>query len=525
MILLALNLAVLMLPLAGLVFARIYENQLLRETEGELIAQAAVLGPALKRAIESRLGGGYGRPVEHAPGDGVDEIFTPVHPRVDLARDAVLPRRPGPVPLDAPGDDRMLAAGEEIAGLFRQVQKVTLAGLRILDPDGRVIGGSAEVGQSLGHLPEIIAAQSGRYQSVLRARETSSPQPAITSISRGAHVRVFVAYPVVEAGKLLGILYLSRTPDNIWRRLYEARQPLLVAALVVIGLAVTLVLITTRTILGPVDTLIAQAEHIAGGRLSPIPPLERAGTREIARLADSVADMAQALSRRSRYIQDFAVHVSHEFKSPLTSMRGAIELMSEHLDAMSEVDRKRFLDNLRGDTDRLGALVARLHDLAMAESLAAAEGNADVWEVLERVAVCEPGREIVLAGKEGNGRRNRVMVNMPAEALQIVASNLIANSWQAGASRVDIDVFADGSASKIAFADNGAGIAPGNRDRIFEPFFTTHRDTGGTGLGLRIAASLVEAHHGRIILGDNSGQGAEFIIALPIAPACLRRQI
>jgi signal transduction histidine kinase len=69
---------------------------------------------------------------------------------------------------------------------------------------------------------------------------------------------------------------------------------------------------------------------------------------------------------------------------------------------------------------------------------------------------------------------------------------------------------------EIRFKDNGEGISERNRARIFEPFFTTKREAGGTGLGLKIAASLLQAHHGGIrLLG--SAEGTVFAVTLPLA--------
>ncbi|RSV15096.1 HAMP domain-containing sensor histidine kinase, partial [Sphingomonas sp. ABOLH] len=82
--------------------------------------------------------------------------------------------------------------------------------------------------------------------------------------------------------------------------------------------------------------------------------------------------------------------------------------------------------------------------------------------------------------------------------------------------RVDIAAAVEGAVVVLSIADDGPGIAPGDRDRVFEPFFTTRRADGGTGLGLAILRSLLEAHRGEIALVE--GRGAVFRLCLPVAP-------
>ncbi len=515
-VLLLLNLAVLALPLAGFMFMRIYENQLVRETESELIAQSAIVAAMIKRAVEKDMpdASQYGRAVEHAPGAGRDERFTPVFPIIDLARDELLPPRPEGEAADVPPNNIMQAIGQDVATTFHAAQMVTLAGLRILDHNGVVIGGRGDAGLSFAALPEIQMAMTGRYAGVIRRRESDTLQPAITSISRSAQVRVFAAYPVVASGRLHGIAYMSRTPENIWRRLYHARERLLLAGLVLVAIAAALAIVASRTIFGPVDALIRQSDQLAAGRIDALQPLRHAGTREIARLADSFADMALALQRRSSFIRQFAAHVGHEFKTPLTSIKGAAELLGEHQATMSEDQRAAFVRNINDDADRLRRLVERLNQLARAKSATHLDAPVDVSEVLEQIALRESDASLALSV---DGLRG-CLVHLAEEGLEAIVANLKSNAVQAGSSQLKISVSCDNDIVRIVFADNGTGIAAENRDRIFEPFFTTRREQGGSGLGLRIIRSLIEPHGGNMSLAD-SDCGTTFIVALPRAAA------
>jgi signal transduction histidine kinase len=512
------SLTVLVLPLGSLVFFRIYENQLVRETEAELIAQAAILAALLDRGVAASAAelGEHGTPVAPrvaAPRSSRSATplqDMPVEPLIDLATHATRPRRPDGQPAAEPASPAMLRIGADIAGLFREAQKTTLSGLRLLDHRGVVIGGRDEVGSSLAHVEEVAEAMQGRYASALRQRLLDSPAPPLASISRGTGVRIFAAFPVVRGDRVLGIVYLSRTPNNILRHMYATQDKFILAGLTILGLTLLLGWVTTRTLVRPIHKLAAQAAELGRGNRTALAPLDHYGTHELAALGRSFLDMASALDGRSQYIRDFAAHVSHELKGPLSAIRGSAELLQEHLADMSEADRARFLANIVADTDRLRLLVSRLIELAHAENVPRAEVAIDIAAAVDRLAQHHAGDGLAIVRTGAS----RLETCISAESFEIVAANLIQNAQEAEANAIEVHLEAAETSARIAFKDNGRGIAEGNRSRIFEPFFTTRREHGGTGLGLRIARSLIEAQQGTIELLP-ADRGATFLLTLP----------
>ncbi len=257
----------------------------------------------------------------------------------------------------------------------------------------------------------------------------------------------------------------------------------------------------SRTITGPIDALIERTTKIGkGGRAAIVAP-ERLGTREIATLSQSFLDLAERLVDRTEYVSSFAAHVSHELKSPVTAIRGSAELLRDA--EMSAEDRRRFLDHIIADSDRLTALLERLRELARAD-LDAAGGTSTIADAVGDESA------VVLAGASA------AAVSLGPEALKAVLQQLIRNAAEHGATLVRIDAAPSGGMLRVRVADNGTGISPGNRDRIFEPFFTTRRESGGTGMGLQIVRSMLAAHGGTIELVP-SDQGAAFELVLPLA--------
>ncbi|MGI9381553.1 MAG: ATP-binding protein, partial [Methyloligellaceae bacterium] len=455
---------------------------------------------------------GYGARLAEPRPEKVEGRYTPVEPELDLAQQETLPPRPDGRTPEATADTVAQSAGRGMSRILSAAQRTTLAGMRVLDFNGIVVSGGAELGQSFAHIDEVRNALRGRYASVIRQRILDSPPPSIASISRGTGIRIFVALPITYKDRLWGVAYLSRTPKNILKHLYAEREKVILAGFTILALTFLLALLTSSTISWPISRLIERTRRVSAGDPEAMRPLNNPGTREMAQLAKSFSDMAISLHERSEYIRDFATHVSHEFKTPLTSIQGAAELLSEHVDEMSDAERTRFLRNITADTDRLQRLVSRLLELARADSLKPSDETFDVADALGRLQTkhADPAFEIIL------DRAASGTAKMSEDTFDVVLSNLLENARQHNAHKVQIGAKRNGKALDIAVADDGDGISAANRAKIFTPFFTTKREHGGTGLGLGIARSLLEAHRGSIRLADSKA-GAKFVVRLPLA--------
>jgi signal transduction histidine kinase len=502
----AILIVVMALPFVGLFFFRLYENQLIRQTEGELIAQGAVVAAVYASEVRSagisadKLGAAM-----PATRDTINYPYEPIEPRLDLASDDVMPTRPAALP--AAADPDFAALGARLDGILEETQKTTLAGFRLLDPNGVVIAGGDEVGLSLGHVEEVRQALAGSYASELRLRIPDQPPPPLYSVSRGTKVRVFVALPVEVDGRVAGVVYLSRTPNNIVKHLYGERGKVTLAAIAILGGTLLIGLVFIRTVSRPIYALIDRTKRIAAGDRGAIRPLDHHGTREMAALSAAFLDMAQKLQARSDSIQTFATHVSHELKSPLTAIQGAAELLRDSGGTMEEAERRRFSHNIVTDAGRLNLLVRRLLELARAENLAPSGEHTTLDAVLALLPVDTRLKVHVEAG-------GAIGLGISAENLAIVLANLIDNSARHGATLVSIAAARRGDRAAIHAGDDGDGISPSNRAKVFEPFFTTRRESGGTGMGLGIVLALLKAHDGTIRLVD-SERGTRFEISLP----------
>lgn len=499
-VLLWVNLVVVALPLAGIFVLRLYENELVRGTETQLLA----LGSVIRQAFRLELGG-----------EGTEPALEADVPSLDVASGRILPRAPEATPPDHAADEAALAAGRKLDPVLRAAGRETLAGIRIVDRSGIVVATSGrESGLSLAGREEVAGALSGRRASVLRRRVSDEPSPPLASLSRGQRYRVFVALPVTAGGSVVGAVVLSRTPLDIGKALWINRSAVALAAVAVLAGAALVSTLTTLTIARPLRALVREARRVESGEATAVGAIERPGVAEIADLASAVSGMAGALARRSDYIRTFASHVSHEFKTPLTTIRGAVDLLQDDAESVPRGERELLVERIAGAERRLERLVRRLLELARADVLRPEGETCDATRVARSVVgrARESGSCVEL---EGDAVPRSVA--MAQGILDGVITALLDNARMHGGDRVTVVVSVAERAGRVEIevADDGPGISDANRERLFTPFFTTARERGGSGLGLVIARRLVEAHGGTLEAPPGE-RGARFLVRLPV---------
>lgn len=230
-----------------------------------------------------------------------------------------------------------------------------------------------------------------------------------------------------------------------------------------------------RLVLRPVTALTTYAHDMKTGRAGS--PPAHFGTPEFSDLGQSVIDMGATLHNRAATMRAYADHVTHEMKSPLTAIAGAAEL----LDDATEDERRALASAIADSAARMDHLLRDLRRHAAA-GLARPGG-----EVLLSDAAAQVAGVAVHLRRDGK-------VPMSQDDLAAVLRQLSQNAVSHGADAMNLDW----EAGKLLVADNGTGVAEGDRDRLFDPFFTTTRAQGGTGMGLAIVRALIGAHGGTI---------------------------
>jgi signal transduction histidine kinase len=211
--------------------------------------------------------------------------------------------------------------------------------------------------------------------------------------------------------------------------------------------------------------------------------------------------------------------VSHELRSPLTSIKGFTSLLLSRWDGISDDRKKEMLEAVRHDADRVTRMLTELLDISRLEagrlhlSPRPLEIGPLIRSVVDKVAMSEPALEATVTIADDVPE-----VVADADKVEQVLTNLVENAAKYG-SPIGLEVTArltdDGVA--VAVTDQGAGIPAEDLDRVFERFY--RREEGrptGTGLGLWISRGLVEAHGGTLTAASTEGQGSTFTFTLPL---------
>ncbi len=486
---------VLCLPFAGLYLFRFYASQLVQQTEESLLTQAAVLSAVYAQKYQGEIDPQMGAGADVPP-------LAPVFPNLSITRDTIQSPRPDAVQMSGQIAPVYRRIGPPLSRIADVSQGQTLAGYRFLDPNGTVIAGSAEVGLSLAGVSEIRRALGGETVSVARLRLRDAPEPALYKLSRGTRVRVFVAMPVRVGTDVIGAVYISRTPNHIFRFLYGERINLAKAAGFVVLSAALIGWVFWRFIARPIGLLIDRTQSIGNGQ-KKWRPIAHYGTREIENLSNSFQSLTERLQGQQDALRSYTAHVTHELKSPLTAVKGAAELLRDS--DMPPAQRDRFLDNIDKDTTRMQDLLASMREFSLADQNTGV-GSCELDRVTAEIRANFPNLDVVVDEVDH-------LLPVPAKTMRILLTHLLENAQQHQADQVVLSVGTQGNRTTLEVRDNGTGISEGNREKIMTPFFTTRRADGGTGMGLNIVKSTLEAAGGTLSLVP-SAQGACFRLVL-----------
>ncbi|HEV3477704.1 MAG TPA: ATP-binding protein [Rubrobacteraceae bacterium] len=231
------------------------------------------------------------------------------------------------------------------------------------------------------------------------------------------------------------------------------------------------------------------------------------------------------LQRVNKIRRDFVANVSHELKTPATSLR----LLAESLEATIDEDPVQahlFAAQLKRETERFSQLINDLLDLARLESQERVENPVlvDVRSILMSVLAdmrrVARKKNITLQWKRF-GKAAQYTVYGDETQLTSMFTNLVDNAvkYTPSGGRVEVTGGSEGSEIVIRVSDTGIGIPEGKLPRIFERFYRVDKarskETGGTGLGLSIVKHVAENHGGRVTVESALGEGSTFAVYLP----------
>ncbi len=302
----------------------------------------------------------------------------------------------------------------------------------------------------------------------------------------------------------------------------EFFRPLMQAGLLALFLSLLLAYLMARWIAGPLQGILLASQGVAQGEMTQIEP---SGPQEVRNLSRAFNEMSRQVDASRKAQQDFVANVSHDLKTPLTSIHGFGQAILDGT-AKSGQKLKHAAKVIVSEADHMTRLVEELLDSARFESgivkieFGPIKISALLKDLVERFSLKAKKAEVNLELK----LQEIPEIQGDADRLNQALSNLIENALKHTPREGTIQIAAQSIATnvEISISDTGAGIPQDELPRIFERFYQVDkvRPEGkgrGSGLGLSIARQIIEAHHGSIRVESIEGQGSRFIVALPLS--------
>jgi signal transduction histidine kinase len=306
------------------------------------------------------------------------------------------------------------------------------------------------------------------------------------------------AYPVYYQGRVARVIVYSAPVSDIVHNVTIVRQEIFVAGGIALLLAIVGGFLVARALAGRVRRLERAAERVASGEFEH--PIRVDSTDELGQLARAFNDMQRQLAQLESARKKFIATASHELRTPIFSLGGFVELLED--DELDAETRRRFLEQVREQVDRLRKLSVDLLDLSRLESgsLELRPEQVDLGELTRSVsgefeptlAQHDSHLELRLASRRIEASCDPVRV---AQIMRILIDNALTHTPPG--TRIVVTAAREDGHVRLAVRDDGEGIDADSLQRIFEPFFTAD-DKQGSGLGLAIASELAERMSGRL---------------------------
>lgn len=353
-----------------------------------------------------------------------------------------------------------------------------------------------------------------------------------TYVAPGGERFIFVAHPIIglfrpqeptTSPETLVLAIPRQQALAIWAAFYK---PFLWAGLAALAVSILIAVLLARSVYVPIRRVTNAAEEISRGNYEQEVPV--AGPKEVKGLAASFNQMAKQVKHSQQMLRDFVADVSHELRSPLTSIKGFAQAMVDGTAKDKEAQLKA-ATVIEDESKRMMRLVEELLEFSRLESgqIKMVKESVDLKDLLQQC------HEIFLMrAKEKNIKLRTEIKPLPPvtgdiDRLEQVFNNLLDNALKHTPSGGKVGIVArqpNPNFVEIAVTDTGPGIPAEQLRHVFERFYRADTSAGkagtgtGTGLGLAIARQIARAHGGDINIKSKLGKGTEFLVRLPANP-------
>jgi len=418
------------------------------------------------------------------------------------------------------GSDFFLYQNSARQYLNRMAQKVNEefgAYIAVVDRWGRVM---SNIHTAYSEDPDFVASLSGEEISSALTQVLAGETIRVRSMA-GADATFTVGVPFLQYGTVTGAVFIQTRAQRIQSGMEDLLWQVIAVALLAAALGAAAVGVIVRSVMRPLTALSGAAQAMGEGDFSRTLE-EKKGSRELRQLARTFNGMSGKLRDLENSRREFVANVSHELRSPITSIKGFAEGMAEGVIPAEE--HPKYLRLVAEESNRLSRLVGDLLQLSRLEreDAAAEMSDFDINEMLRRAIIRRMNDlDEKKMDVECDFRQDPCMVRADRERVEQVVINLLDNAIKFTGERGKIVWTTEkrDREAEITIWDNGVPIPEEDRPRVFDRFFTSdraHTSGKGTGLGLSICQRILEMHGKEIRLLDPE-EGTAFRFTLDAA--------
>ncbi len=389
------------------------------------------------------------------------------------------------------------------------------AGVLLVNKEGVIVLASPGMDSSLlGHVLAYDELVEGIQVGNVVSLETGSSSIFGTPM-------LIVGYPLSE-GQLSGI-FMCRSMPEIKVSLNEMYRAGVFCLLLAFLLTALVSLVTSRKMTEPLMDMNRAAKEIAGGNFEK--RVEITSKDEMGQLAESFNHMAESLENIEKSRRAFIANVSHDLRSPLTSIQGFLTAMLDG--TIPPEKQERYLRIVLEESQRLSRLAEGIVDMSRAQDskIVLEETDFDLNEIIrENCAVLEPQMEEKGMRIEVSFAAKETMVHADQDKISRVLHNLMNNAVKFSKEGGIIEVettFSGKNKILVSVKDHGSGISEEDQKYIFDRFYkvdsTRNKDKAGAGLGLSIVREFIQAHGETVAVKSKLGEGSTFLFTLKLA--------
>jgi two-component system, OmpR family, sensor histidine kinase CreC len=380
-----------------------------------------------------------------------------------------------------------------------RIYMTDMTGKVIFDSTGR------DVGADYSRWNDVALTLQGKYGTRTSSEIEMEPEVSV----------MYVAAPIRIDEKIMGVISIGKPTRNVNAFVKQSREKVILGGLLTFSVVVITTLMVSAMVIRPIERLIAYVKSVSQGRREPFPKLDGG---EVGQLGRAFEEMRSALEGK-HYVENYVQTLTHEMKSPLAAIQGAVELLREKM----PIERRgRFLTNIESEVKRMQHVIERLLLLSSIENRKTLQ-EIEVIDLLTIVKKAAKAFDSICMAKDIDLRvagDSPAIVHGESFLIELAVTNILQNAldFSPRGGTVSVGIVCAENTVRLTVEDQGPGVPDYALPRIFERFYSLNRpDTGkkSSGLGLSVVREAMILHNGSSSLENLPGGGAVATLIFP----------